>query len=226
MRWERLGENGPRLLRPIRYSSGHTGPARSAMTTDSTVDLREAILDAAQDGVTEHGYANLSMRQIARAVGCSVGTLYLYFTNKDAIYSSLVDRAVVHLVESYQQAHGIEDPVERLEAFCRSYVRFAMTYPEQYKVMYLELGQDPRQAPEGYRRAREPLNDTADVLAQAHATGSLHAPNPADGAVFVWAALHGMLSLILACQVDPKADPQRLIDLTIRHTIDSFRCPV
>ena len=196
------------------------------MTADSTVDLREAILDAAQAGVNERGYANVSMRQIAHGVGCSVGTLYLYFTNKDAIYSALIDRAVAHLVASYQEAYGIEDPVERLEAFCRSYVWFAMTHPEQYKVMYLELGQDPRRASEGYRRARKPLNDTADVLAEAHAAGALHAPDPADGAAFVWAALHGMLSLILARQVDPKADPERLIDLTVRHTINSFRCPV
>lgn len=196
------------------------------MATASTVDLRRAILDAAQTGVAERGYNDLSMRQIARAVGCSVGTLYLYFSSKDALYAALVDEAVVHLVDSYRPAYGIEDPVERLEAFCRSYVRFAMTYPEQYKVMYLELSLDPSEvSPEAYRRARKPLDDTAGALAEAHDRGLLHAPDPKGGAVFVWAALHGMLSLILARQVDPKADPDRLVDLTVRHTIDSFRCP-
>ena len=100
-----------------------------------------------------------------------------------------------------------------------------MTYPEQYKVMYLELNLDPGQvSPDAYRRARKPLHDTAEALAEADALGLLHAPSPVEGATFVWAALHGMLSLILARQVNPKADPQRLIDLTIRHTIDSFRC--
>ena len=195
------------------------------MSTVPTVDLRRAILEAARAGVAEHGYANLSMRTIARAVGCSVGTIYLYYDNKDALYSALVDEAVVHLVESYQPAFGVEDPVERLEAFCRSYVRFAMTYPEQYKVMYLELNLDPGAvSPEAYRRAWKPLQDTAEALADAHAQGLLHEPVPMEGATFVWAALHGMLSLILARQVNPKSDPDRLIDLTIRHTIDSFRC--
>ena len=192
----------------------------------ASADLRRSILDAAQAGVSEHGYANLSMRQIARAVGCSVGTLYLYFANKDALYSALVDEAVVHLVDSYGPAHDIADPVERLEAFCRSYVRFAMTYPEQYKVMYLELSLDPASVPEAYRRARKPLDDTAAVLAEADAAGLLRVPSPKEGALFVWAALHGMLSLVLARQVDPKADPDWLIDLTVRHIIDSFRLPV
>lgn len=195
------------------------------MPPSSGTDLERAILDAARAGVAEHGYANLSMRTIARAVGCSVGTIYLYYANKDALYSALVDEAVEHLVASYQPAFGIEDPVERLEAFCRSYVRFAMTYPEQYKVMYLELNLDPAHVPaDVYRRARKPLLDTAEALEDAHARGLLHAPSPTDGALFVWAALHGMLSLILARQVNPKAAPRRLIDLTIRHTVDSFRC--
>ena len=190
----------------------------------ATANLPLAILDAARAGVAEHGYADLSMRAIARAVGCSVGTIYLYYASKDALYAALVDEAVAHLVESYQPAFGVEDPVERLEAFCRSYVRFAMTYPEQYKLMYLELGLAPGDgAPEAYRRARKPLQDTADTLAEAHAQGLLHEPAPMDGALFVWAALHGMLSLILARRVHPKSDPERLIDLTIGHTIESFR---
>ena len=186
-------------------------------------DLQLKILDAARAGVATEGYAKLSMRQIARAVGCSVGTLYLYYENKDALYAALVDEAVVYLVDSYRLADGIEDPVERLEAFCRSYVSFAMTYPEQYKVMFLDLNQDLSRAPEGYLRSRKPLIDTADVLAEAHEQGLLVAPRPLDGAVFVWAALHGVLSLIMARRFGPDADPDRLIDLAIAHVIDAFR---
>ena len=193
------------------------------MPTSTGADLQLRILDAARAGVAEEGYANLSMRQIARAVGCSVGTLYLYYDNKDALYAALVDEAVVHLVDSYQTADGVEDPVERLEAFCRSYVRFAMTYPEQYKVMFLDLDQDLSRAPEGYRRSRKPLIDTADVLAEAHEAGALDAPKPLDGALFVWAALHGMISLILARRFGPDAEPDRLIDIAIERIVDAFR---
>jgi AcrR family transcriptional regulator len=194
------------------------------MATDSDVDLHDAILEAALRGVTEYGYADLSMRKIARRVGCSPGTIYLYYANKNAIYAALIDKAVLHLIESYQPAFSIEDPVERLDAFCRCYVRFALTYPELYKVMYLELGLDPREvSPEGYRRAWKPLHDTAQALEEAHAQGALRVPSPMEGATLVWAALHGMLSLILARQVNPKADHERLIDMMIAHIIAGFR---
>ena len=194
------------------------------MPPTSSADFERAILDAARAGVAEHGYANLSMRQIAKAVGCSVGTIYLYYANKDALYGALVDEAVRHLIASYQPAFGIENPVERLEAFCRSYVRFAMTYPEQYKVMYLELNLDPGRL-SGYGRAMKPLLDTSQALKEAHEQGLLHSPSPMGDATFVWAALHGTLSLILARLINPNADHERLIDLTIRRVIDSFRCP-
>ena len=188
-----------------------------------TADFRREILDAARVGVADRGYAKLSMRQIAKAVGCSVGTIYLYYANKDALYGALVDEAVQHLVASYQPALGIADPVARMEEICRAYVRFALTYPEQYKLMYLDLDLDPGRL-SGYRRAREPLVDTAKALEEAHAQGLLHAPSPMGGATFVWASLHGTLSLLLARLVRPDADRDRLLDFTIRHIVDSFRC--
>lgn len=194
-------------------------------TSDPSADLRRTILDAASAGVAEHGYANLSMREIARRVGCSVGTIYLYYENKDALYAALVDEAVQHLIDSYQPAFGIEDPVERLTAFCNCYVRFAMRYPEHYKVMYLELRLDPGEvSPESYRRAHKPLNDTADALEEAHDAGQLWCPDPLEGATLIWGALHGTLSLILARQISPNADHDRLIQQTIEHVINGFRC--
>lgn len=190
----------------------------------ATADLSRAILDAARALVAGDGYASLSMRKVARHVGCSPGAIYLYYESKDALYAALIDEAVGLLIDAYRPAEGIADPVERLEAFCRTYVRFALDYPELYKVMYLELRVDPGAvSPDGYRRAQKPLQDTADALAEAHAAGRLHAPTPLEGATVVWAALHGMLSLLLARQVDPRADRDRLLDLAIAHVIAGFR---
>lgn len=191
----------------------------------ATADLPHAILDAARALVAQNGYADLSMRKVARSVGCSPGTIYLYYENKDALYAALIDEAVGLLIDAYGPAFEIRDPVERLEAFCRSYIGFALGYPELYKTMYLELRVDPGAvSPDGYRRARKPLQDTADALEEAHAQGLLHAPSPIEGATVVWASLHGMLSLLLARQVDPRADRDRLLDLTVAHVVAGFRC--
>ena len=54
-------------------------------------ETRARILDAARAVFEEHGYAHGTTNRIAEAAGLSVGSLYQYFPNKDAILVELVD---------------------------------------------------------------------------------------------------------------------------------------
>ena len=54
-------------------------------------ETRARILDAARTVFEEHGYAHGTTNRIATAAGLSVGSLYQYFPNKDAILVELVD---------------------------------------------------------------------------------------------------------------------------------------
>lgn len=54
-------------------------------------ETRARILDAARLVFEEHGYAHGTTNRIAAAAGLSVGSLYQYFPNKDAILVELVD---------------------------------------------------------------------------------------------------------------------------------------
>ncbi len=55
------------------------------------VETRARILDAARRVFEEHGYSHGTTNRIAEAAGLSVGSLYQYFPNKDAILVELVD---------------------------------------------------------------------------------------------------------------------------------------
>ncbi len=52
----------------------------------------EAILDAAARVFERHGYAAGTTNRIAERAGVSIGSLYQYFPNKDAILVALVER--------------------------------------------------------------------------------------------------------------------------------------
>jgi AcrR family transcriptional regulator len=52
------------------------------------------VLDAAARVLAEHGYARGTTNRIAEAAGLSVGSLYQYFPNKDAVLAELVRRHV------------------------------------------------------------------------------------------------------------------------------------
>src|SRR6188508_2511061 len=54
-------------------------------------ETRARILDASRRVFEEHGYAHGTTNRIASEAGLSVGSLYQYFPNKDAILVELVD---------------------------------------------------------------------------------------------------------------------------------------
>jgi len=64
----------------------------------------EAILAAAAQVFARRGYAGGTTNHIARRAGVSIGSLYQYFPNKDAILVALVER---HVQQTADTLHGL-----------------------------------------------------------------------------------------------------------------------
>jgi AcrR family transcriptional regulator len=92
--------------------------------TPASTDV--AILRAAAALIAERGYHGASMRDIARAVGLQMASLYHHFGSKQELLV-LVMREAMHdltsCVESAVEAAGA-DPGDRLAAAIRAHVRF------------------------------------------------------------------------------------------------------
>lgn len=77
----------------------------------------DRILDAAAAMFVEHGVSAVDMADVARAAGCSRGTLYRYFENRDALRYAFAHREAQRLVKEASEAvEDITDPGERLVA--------------------------------------------------------------------------------------------------------------
>src|SRR5574339_502984 len=88
----------------------------AARETASSV-YRDAILDAAAEAFADQGYAATKMVDVARRVGLSVGALYRYFENKEAIFVCLMDRARDDVLDRMSKtADRIADPKQRIGA--------------------------------------------------------------------------------------------------------------
>lgn len=66
----------------------------------------QAILDACAEGVDRHGYHGLTTRAIAERAGVSVGTLYQYFPNRDAVAGALAVRALERMLDAMRGARA------------------------------------------------------------------------------------------------------------------------
>lgn len=66
--------------------------------------MRDRIQSAALDLFDKEGFENVSVEQVAQAVGCSVGNIYHYFKSKDELALQVtagVDRIYLELEEQY-----------------------------------------------------------------------------------------------------------------------------
>jgi AcrR family transcriptional regulator len=188
-------------------------------------DLRTDILERARHLLVTDGYADLSMRKIAGAVGCSATSIYLHFENKDALVHALIDDGFALLnARLHEAAEAHAEAAARLAALARAYVAFGTENPEYYEVMFqLHPERMARYPAEAYRRARRNLELLEEAIGDGNALGTMSAPAPAVAAHVLWASMHGVVSLLLAQRLDVRIDRDVLIDAAIRHAIDGFR---
>lgn len=64
---------------------------------------RQQILDAACDQVRQSGFHGASMADIAKAAGLSVGQIYRYFENKEAIIAAIVAQDLAEMRDKFAE---------------------------------------------------------------------------------------------------------------------------
>jgi len=97
------------------------------------------IRDAAQHLFARHGYAAVSMRQIAGEVGVQVGALYNYTADKQSLLFDLMIAHLEELLSALGDEPIADDPVHALEQFTRFHIRFHAERPEAVFIAYMEL---------------------------------------------------------------------------------------
>ncbi len=97
------------------------------------------VQDAALRLIAQHGYAAVSMRQIAAAVGVQAGALYNYTPDKQSLLFDLMQSHMTELLDAVAAAPLVGDPLEQLEQFTRFHIRFHLPRPDHVFVSYMEL---------------------------------------------------------------------------------------
>ncbi len=192
-------------------------------TSSNTADLRVQTLDVARRLIAERGYRDVSMRDIASAVGCSVSTLYFHFTNRDALIHTLIDEGFERWYEELQAlGERHVDPLERLERIARTYVEFGLENPEMYEIMFLFHSRSMERLPrELFRRIRRSLDFTADTIRACVGEQLLSADESRPLAAAIWATLHGVVSTLLTERLDTRIDRGRYIECAVDSVLST-----
>lgn len=97
------------------------------------------VLNAAQTLFARHGYAAVSMRQIAAEVGVQAGALYNYTRDKQSLLFDLMKTHLDDLFAAWTAVDKGQTPTERLEAFTRFHIAFHLDRPDPVFIAYMEL---------------------------------------------------------------------------------------
>lgn len=87
----------------------------------------------------QHGYAAVSMRQIAREVGVQAGALYNYTPDKQSLLFDLMQAHMTELLAASADMPDGAAPIQALENFTSLHLRFHSERPEEVFIAYMEL---------------------------------------------------------------------------------------
>lgn len=144
------------------------------------------------------------MRAIAESIEYSPTVIYQYFRDKEALVRELCIGDFLHLSAELADTGQSDDPVQRLIDCGLAYARFAVAYPNHYRLMFMDplpLGCGELEMPE--HKGMPEYDAYALLLSQvksATTTGRLRnqAADPELIAQTLWAGIHGVLSLEIA----------------------------
>lgn len=130
---------------------------------------RRQVLEAAQDLIAEVGSAEISLGEIAAAVGIGRTTLYEYFTDRDDVIASLVEDELPGVVAALLAGvpPGL-DPPDTLAEVAERTVRFVANDPVLGLILHREVG---RLSPEAQQRIRAAHADLVSEVASVYAAG-------------------------------------------------------
>lgn len=102
---------------------------------------REEILNASIEILQEEGVEHLSMRRIAKKLGCSVASPYTHFQSQEEIIRHLILEGEKKLTSDLRKAQDkTKDVYSQLDAIARAYWNFSEENKELHKLMFNAVG--------------------------------------------------------------------------------------
>jgi AcrR family transcriptional regulator len=169
----------------------------SQIPLEPVLDRRMQILEAAMVCFAKHGFHQASMHDISAEAGISVGLIYRYFANKEAVISAMADRhkkEIQDVLERARQALSLRESLEILfTAHCcenEPQVQSAFVVD-----LYAEASRNPQIADLVRDVLHTAMDGVTDLIARSpEATnGATHGLEPHEIAELIFAVARGML---------------------------------
>src|SRR5437016_10906066 len=164
--------------------------------TDSVPDRHSQILDAALVCFAKRGFHQTSMHDISAEAGVSVGLIYRYFENKEAVISAMAARHKEEIQQMLERARQAPTLLESLEILftahcCENEPRVVSAFVVD---LYAEASRSPRVADLVRDVLQTAMDGVTDLIARSpEAESAAHGLKPHELAELIFAVSRGML---------------------------------
>src|SRR6267142_1717082 len=172
-------------------------PAMSQPQLEPSLDRRVQILDAALVCFAQRGFHQTSMHDISAAAGISVGLIYRYFANKEAVISAMADRHKNEIQEVLERAGQAPTLLESLEILFTAHC--CENSPKVLSAFVVDLYAEASRNPEVANLVRDVLQTSMDGVTDLIArspeakAGEAHGLKAHELAELIFAVARGML---------------------------------
>lgn len=164
-------------------------------------DLQEALIAATEDILAEGGAEGFTLREAARRAGVSPAAPSHHFGNAPGLLTEVAIRGYDELTRALADAAmSHATPCQRLHAQGQAYVRFALTFPGRFQMMFSNkrlLADDERlhaAAKASYMQLKEVMGELTQEQARDRPASASQIDIAARAA---WSAVHGFAKLAL-----------------------------
>lgn len=159
-------------------------------------DRRTQILEAAVVCFAKHGFHQASMHDISAEAGISVGLIYRYFENKEAVISAMAARHKEEIHEVVERARLAPTLLESLEILFTAHC--CEKSPKVQSAFVVDLYAEAARNPQIAELVRDVLttamDGVTDVIARSpEAKNAAHGLTPGEQAELIFAVARGML---------------------------------
>jgi AcrR family transcriptional regulator len=181
------------------------------LTDDDVAGFRQRLCDAAARLFIERGPDAVTMRSLAKELGCSAMTPYRYFKDKDAILAAVRARGFDEFADALEKANsGAADSTSRARAIGAAYIQFARERPHVYRMMFeapfLPDGDvDPDLVRAGERAREQMKGYVRDMVTSGVIEG-----DPILIGNLLWGGVHGIVMLSLSGMLSRHLTPEAI----------------